>query len=547
MIDLITGHQGVPHISAEQVSTINNVMMYGYGQDAVVRLKDGTISMDGLEVLIDAGYWRANGYDIQITEDESVILDPTSAGMSRIDVVYAEILQDIPSGAQRVELVVIRGEENVTPTQPPEPTAPALTTDILILALPIVICTVSENTMTIADQTLLLKGPDSEDVETLENEMDGVLNQLGSKNLFYYPYSSGSTTSADVQFTDNGDGSVTAIGTASATSYYNFSSKFNLKPNTEYILSFEGDAGSDSTYFIMFYERDSGGNNLAIHYCYGPDIKFTTNASYAKGFAEFRVMTGKSISTTIKPMIRLASINDNTWAPYAATNQTLTNIINNISRYGTSSTGAPTTKKIAYSTDRDYVLNAGNKIYVKFTYTNTATSPTLNVDGTGDINIKGYGATKPDIWWNAGDVVEFVYDGTNYIMSPTQGQISTLNAALSNKQDKSTAVTLKNTLIHATNGTAWYDLEANGFDITKPIFGFVNSNDMGFDFCAIPYEGVHIANGYGSGGSLTYGASATIRFQKDASTQHFNIKINQVFINGIEYSAGAALYLYLQS
>lgn len=157
MIDLITGHQGVPHISAEQVSTINNVMMYGYGQDTVVRLKDGTISQDGLEILFAAGYWRANGYDIQITEDDSVILDPTSAGMSRIDVVYAELLQDIPSGVQRVELVVVQGTESAAPTEPPVPVDPQLTTDLLILALPVVKGTVTESTMVIEDETISLQ------------------------------------------------------------------------------------------------------------------------------------------------------------------------------------------------------------------------------------------------------------------------------------------------------------------------------------------------------------------------------------------------------
>lgn len=157
MIDLITGHQGVPHISAEQVSTINNVMMYGYGQDTVVRLKDGTISKDGLEILFAAGYWRANGYDIQITEDDSVILDPTSAGMSRIDVVYAELLQDIPSGVQRIELVVVQGTESATPTEPPVPVDPQLTTDLLILALSVVKGTVTESTMVIEDETISLQ------------------------------------------------------------------------------------------------------------------------------------------------------------------------------------------------------------------------------------------------------------------------------------------------------------------------------------------------------------------------------------------------------
>lgn len=156
MIDLITGHQGIPHISAEQVSTINNIFMYGYGQNSIVRLLDGTIGQDGLAVVIGTGYWRANGYDMQVTDEETIRLDPTEAGLSRIDVLYAELLQDIPSGAQRVEFVVIQGEPDVSPSEPPVPTLPQLTTDELLMVMPVAKCTISENIMTMTDETLPL-------------------------------------------------------------------------------------------------------------------------------------------------------------------------------------------------------------------------------------------------------------------------------------------------------------------------------------------------------------------------------------------------------
>lgn len=156
MIDLITGHQGIPHISAEQVSTINNVFMYGYGQNSIVRLYNGTIGQDGLAIVIGTGYWRANGYDMQVTDEETIRFDPTEVGLSRIDVLYAELLQDIPSGVQRIEFVVVQGEADVSPSEPPVPTQPQLTTDELQMVLPIAKCTISENTMTMTDQTLPL-------------------------------------------------------------------------------------------------------------------------------------------------------------------------------------------------------------------------------------------------------------------------------------------------------------------------------------------------------------------------------------------------------
>lgn len=56
MFDLITGHQGLPHITAEQVSTLNDIFMYGYGADTIVRLQDGTVGQDGRAIVVAAGY-----------------------------------------------------------------------------------------------------------------------------------------------------------------------------------------------------------------------------------------------------------------------------------------------------------------------------------------------------------------------------------------------------------------------------------------------------------------------------------------------------------
>ena len=331
MIDLITGHQGVPHISAEQVATINNVMMYGYGQDAVVRLKDGTISMDGLEILFNEGYWRANGYDIQITEDDSVILDPTSAGMSRIDVVYAEVLQDIPSGVQRVELVVVQGTETVNPTEPPAPEAPQLTTDLLIQAVPIVKCTVSGSGMTIEDQTLPLSSG-------AEKAIDSMVNLLGSKNLIPYPYADTSKTIGGITFVDNGDGTVTVSGTATETAYFTV-----LNPNPEertnpalkiptngedFILTGcpSGAYAADIYYQLQLQEYTE--NSGMIGYTdYSEGVKVTPHNDPMLVRAIFiTVFQGTVISEpiTFKPMLRPASIIDDTWVPYSKTNRQIT-------------------------------------------------------------------------------------------------------------------------------------------------------------------------------------------------------------------------------
>lgn len=90
--------------------------------------------------------------------------------------------------------------------------------------------------------------------------------------------------------------------------------------------------------------------------------------------------------------------------------------------YGTCTTSASTTAKLVTLTRGTLNFTAGAKIAVKFSYTNTASAPTLTIDSTAK-NIKYIDAdgnvSTPLIWWNAGDVVEFVYDGTQWLMQPT--------------------------------------------------------------------------------------------------------------------------------
>ena len=90
--------------------------------------------------------------------------------------------------------------------------------------------------------------------------------------------------------------------------------------------------------------------------------------------------------------------------------------------YGTCSTSAGTTAKSVTVSRGTFNFDAGAKIAVKFSYANTASAPTLTVNSTTK-NIKYIDAdgnvSTPLIWWNAGDVVEFTYDGTQWLMQPT--------------------------------------------------------------------------------------------------------------------------------
>lgn len=65
-------------------------------------------------------------------------------------------------------------------------------------------------------------------------------------------------------------------------------------------------------------------------------------------------------------------------------------------------------------------LFAGLVIRVKFEEANGNPSPTLNVNGTGHIPITRNGTLKA-VSWRAGDIIEFIYDGTNWVTLASTG------------------------------------------------------------------------------------------------------------------------------
>lgn len=84
----------------------------------------------------------------------------------------------------------------------------------------------------------------------------------------------------------------------------------------------------------------------------------------------------------------------------------------NTAFYGTCSTAAATVAKVVAATD--FVLETGAKVIVKFTVTNTAASPTLNVNSTGAKPIYYRGSAISASYLAANRTYTFVYNGTQY-------------------------------------------------------------------------------------------------------------------------------------
>ena len=80
--------------------------------------------------------------------------------------------------------------------------------------------------------------------------------------------------------------------------------------------------------------------------------------------------------------------------------------------YGSCSTDAATVEKVVACTN--YALKTGGRITVKFTVTNTAANPTLNVNSTGAKAIYYRGTAIGTGYLVANRTYEFVYNGTQY-------------------------------------------------------------------------------------------------------------------------------------
>ena len=80
--------------------------------------------------------------------------------------------------------------------------------------------------------------------------------------------------------------------------------------------------------------------------------------------------------------------------------------------YATCDTAAGTAAIVASLAAGTLSLKAGATVAVKFTYANTASSPTLNIAGTGAKAMYIQGVR--DVYWTDGATVTFTYDGTNW-------------------------------------------------------------------------------------------------------------------------------------
>jgi hypothetical protein len=164
--------------------------------------------------------------------------------------------------------------------------------------------------------------------------------------------------------------------------------------------------------------------------------------------------------------------------------------------YATCATAAATQAKVAAVVAGGFALEAGRRVTVKFTNAQTYNGqPTLNVDGTGAKNICRNGTTAGMRYqWSAGEVVEFVYDGANFI--EVNGAIATTTYYGVTKLSSSVTSTSTSVAANCAAVKTAYDLAAakaakgNLLTVTLTASGWTDSQQTVTDEALV-------ASGYG--------------------------------------------------
>lgn len=153
----------------------------------------------------------------------------------------------------------------------------------------------------------------------------------------------------------------------------------------------------------------------------------------------------------------------------------------NVHHFGSCATAAATAAKtVTLDDSMSFTLAKGASVFVKFTNSNTASNPTLAVNGTTAKSIYRYGSTVPGTTaktsWQANSVVHLVYDGSAWIMVGWLNDDSTYtNASLGQGCGKCTtaeATAAKNVMLSG------YSLTTGGIVAVKFTYGLCASATM---------------------------------------------------------------------
>lgn len=225
----------------------------------------------------------------------------------------------------------------------------------------------------------------------------------------------------------------------------------------------------------------------------------------------------------------------------------------NVNHFTTCSTAAGTAAKTVSLTG--FSLVTGAHVQVKFTVTNTAANPTLNVNSTGAKAIFYHGAAISAGHLAQNRLYEFVYDGTNWILLGDINTDTNTDTKVTNTPNATAKAYLTGTTSATTNtGTqvfdtgVYLDTEAGTLSATKfkgALVGNVTGNVTG--------------NVSGSSGSCTGNAATATRLQTARTidligaveatgvsfngSENINIQVNSLNATSLNLNDGDTLIL----
>ena len=194
--------------------------------------------------------------------------------------------------------------------------------------------------------------------------------------------------------------------------------------------------------------------------------------------------------------------------------------VSNVVYYGTCSTAAATAAKTTNIANFPESLYTGMRVSVKFDNANGKANPTLSINGGTAVSIKRYGTTAPSTSaassWNAGAVVDLVYDGTYWQIV---GWINTTYSAISQANIEAVAGTSSG-LITGQRFTQGFDKRFK----TADGYGICYANTVVRTFASgqitIPLTDINITNATKPKGILLtpqYRTDVTMKYNYDAS------------------------------
>lgn len=171
--------------------------------------------------------------------------------------------------------------------------------------------------------------------------------KVGAKNLLYYPFLNGTETRNGILWTDNNDGSLSFDGTI--TSGYTYSGYNLIRDNRfsqgEYILSManpyptvylEARLIDNLGSMVKSYGKATPSNNGILQFAItSEDVQHISEDDYTVGIIAMIDLSVVSditqhVSGIIYPMLRWSEDTDDTWQPFAMTNQALTYGLNGL-------------------------------------------------------------------------------------------------------------------------------------------------------------------------------------------------------------------------